>query len=65
MPEAPGGDSDFERLRRDINQRALAARTLRGQTGPGCSVPGLDGPNVGEHKKSYEQWRHDLEMKPL
>ena len=31
------GDSDLERFRRDINQRASAARTLRGETGPGPS----------------------------
>ena len=45
-------DSDLERLRRGINQRASAARTLRGETGPGCSVPGLDGFNVDDYKKS-------------
>ena len=59
------GDSDVERLRRDINQRASAARTLRGATGPGCLVPGLDGFNEDEYKKSSEQWKLDLEMKPL
>ena len=43
-------DSDLERLRREINQRASAARTLRGETGPGCFVPGLHGSNVDECK---------------
>ena len=50
------GDSDSERLR---------ARALRGETGPGCFVPGLDGSNVDECKKSSEQWKRDLERKPL
>ena len=44
------GDSDLERFRRDINQRASAAKTLRGATGPGCFVPGLDGSNVDEYR---------------
>ena len=51
------GDSDLEGLRRGINQRASAVRTLRGETGPGCFVSGLDGSNVDEYKKSSEQWK--------
>ena len=59
------GDSDLEGLRRDINQRASAAMTLRGETGPGCFVLGLDGSNVDEYKKSPVQWKPDLEREPL
>ena len=59
------GDSDLERLRRDINQRASAARTLRGDTGPGCFVPELDGSNEDEYKKSSEQRKPYPERKPL
>ena len=59
------GGSDLELLRRDINQRASAARTLRGLVGPGCFVPALDDSNVDEHKKSSKQWKPDLETKPL
>ena len=44
-------DTDLERLRRDVNQRASAASTLRGEIGPGCFVLGLDGSNVDEHKQ--------------
>ena len=58
------GDSDLERLRRDINQRA-SVRTLRGEIGPGCFVLGLDGSNVNEYKKSSAQWEPDVERKPL
>ena len=43
-------DSDVERLRREINQRASAARTLRGENGPGCFVPGLHSSNTDEYK---------------
>ena len=56
------GGSDLERLRREINQRASAARTLLGETGPRCFVPGLDGSNVDEWKKSSEQWKPDLKL---
>ena len=58
-------DSDLERLRRDVNQTASAARTLLGATGPGCSVPGQDDSNADECKKSSEQWKPDLETEPL
>ena len=40
-------------------------KTLDGVIGPGCFVPGQDGFNGDEYKKSSEQWRHDLKMKPL
>ena len=58
-------DSDLERLRRDINQRTSEVKTLDGVIGLGCFVPGQDGFNEDECKKSSEQWRHDLEMKPM
>ena len=58
-------DPDFERLRRDTNQRTSVAKTLDGTIGPGCFVTGQDGFNEDECKKSSEQWRHDLEMRPL
>ena len=47
-------DSDLERLRRDTNQRTSVAKTLDGVIGPGCFVPGQDGFNEDECKKSSE-----------
>ena len=64
VPEAPGAD-DLVRFRRDTKQRASVARTLDGVSGPGCVVLGQDGFNVDECKKSSEQWKPDLETKPL
>ena len=58
-------DLDLERLRRDTNQRTSVAKTLDGVIGPECFAPGQDGFNGDDCKKSSEQWRHDLEMKPL
>ena len=67
--EAPGADDGrfgFGRFfLRDINQRTSVAKTLEGAIGPGYFVPGQDGFNGDEYKNSSEQWRHDLEMKPL
>ena len=40
-------------------------KTLDGVTGLGCFVPGQDDFNEDECKKSSDQWRHDLEMRPL
>ena len=57
-------DSDLERLRRATNQRTSIAKILVGATGLGCFVPGQDDFNEDECKKSSDQWRHDLEMRP-
>ena len=37
----------------------------RAETGPGGFVLGLDDSNVDEYKMSSEQWKPDLEAKPL
>ena len=57
--------SDLERLRRDTNQRTSMVKTLDGETGLGCFVPGQDDFNEDECKKSSDQWTHDLEMSLL
>ena len=57
--------SDLERLRRDTNQRTSMVKTLVGVTGLGCFVPGQDGFNEDECKKSSDQCRHDLAMRLL
>ena len=58
-------NADLERLRRENNQKASVARTQECVTGRGCFVPGQDGFNGDEYKKSSEQWKPDLETKPL
>ena len=40
-------------------------KTLVGVIGPRHFVSGQDGFNGNECKNESEQWRHDLEMKPL
>ena len=57
--------SDLERLRRDTYQRTSMVKTLDGVVGLGCFVPGQGDFNEDECKKSSDQWRHDLEMRPL
>ena len=65
--EAPGADDGrfgFGAFAARYQPESFSAvRTLRGETGQGCFVPGLDGSNVDEYKKSSEQWKHDLERK--
>ena len=70
MPEALGADDGrfgFWSVCVEISIRELQRRghCVRGEIGPGCFVPGLDGSNVDECKKSSEQWNPDLETKPL
>ena len=40
-------------------------KTLDGASGLECFVPAQDDFNEDEWQKSSDQWRHDLEMRPL
>ena len=66
--EAPGADDGrfgFGAFAARYQPENFMVKTLDGVAGLGCFVPGQDGFNEDEFKKSSDQWRHDLEMRLL